>query len=129
VGTLLRSALALNWEGAFIFDTTADPFNSKALRAARGATFRLPLSYGGQEECDRLIKNNRLTVCVADTEGEKLMETVAAPPLLLILSNEAHGPRLSLKQNFTRVTIPMHQEMESINVASAGAILMHALKS
>ena len=32
-GTLLRSALALGWEGAFILKTGCDPFNDKALRS------------------------------------------------------------------------------------------------
>lgn len=42
VGTILRTALALGWEGAFLTPTTADPFNDKALRAARGAPLFYP---------------------------------------------------------------------------------------
>ena len=45
VGALLRTALALGWQGIFILDESCDPFNDKALRSARGATFRLPLAW------------------------------------------------------------------------------------
>src|SRR3990170_2143858 len=36
LGSLLRTALALGWEGAFILEETCDPYNEKAIRAARG---------------------------------------------------------------------------------------------
>ena len=45
-GTLLRTALALGWGGALLLPGCCDPFNDKALRASRGAAFRLPLAPG-----------------------------------------------------------------------------------
>ena len=58
VGTIIRSALALGWDGAFILNDSCDPFNEKALRAARGATFKLPLGWGSWDDLNRLIKTN-----------------------------------------------------------------------
>ena len=69
LGTLLRTALALNWEGVFITSHSADPFNDKALRAAKGATFHLPLRMGTWEELSRLIQENQLHVYLADIKG------------------------------------------------------------
>lgn len=45
-GTLLRTALALGWDGALLLPGCCDAFNDKALRASRGAAFRLPLAAG-----------------------------------------------------------------------------------
>ena len=46
LGALIRTALALGWDGVFLLNECCDPFNEKALRAAKGATFRMPLAWG-----------------------------------------------------------------------------------
>jgi RNA methyltransferase, TrmH family len=65
VGTILRTALALGWDGAFITPGTADPFNDKALRAARGAPLFLPLRFGTIEEL-------KMPLYIADVHGKNL---------------------------------------------------------
>lgn len=40
LGTLLRNAEALGWDALFLMDC-CDPYNDKAIRAARGATFQV----------------------------------------------------------------------------------------
>ena len=47
MGTLLRSAAAFGWDGVHLLAGCCDPFNDKALRASRGAAFKVPLSRGG----------------------------------------------------------------------------------
>jgi tRNA G18 (ribose-2'-O)-methylase SpoU len=42
-GSLIRSAAALGWHGVFAGSQCVNNFNDKAIRAARGATFRLPI--------------------------------------------------------------------------------------
>lgn len=129
VGTLLRSALALGWEGAFILDESCDPFNEKAIRAARGATFRLPLSWGSWEDLQRLIQQNHLTPLIAEISGEKIEDVKIPDSILLILGNEARGVSEKSKQIGRSVTIEMVGEMESLNVAIAGSIIMYTLRS
>ncbi|KAG8040103.1 hypothetical protein GUJ93_ZPchr0656g26851 [Zizania palustris] len=43
LGTLIRSACAFKWDGVFLLPACCDPFNEKALRAARGASLQLPV--------------------------------------------------------------------------------------
>lgn len=117
VGTLLRTARALGWEGVVITPGTADLFNDKALRAAKGATFHLP--YMESEELDSFSQP-----LLADLTGTPLDQYPPAP-CSLILSSEAHGPR---SLSCPRISIPMHPGMESLNVAAAGAILLYALR-
>lgn len=128
MGTLLRSALALGWEGAFILEGSCDPFNDKALRASRGATFRLPLAWGSWDDLKRLIEVNRLTPFVADLGGRDLADVAAADNILLILGNEARGASETARQVGQALTIAMPGDMESLNVGVAGSIMMYALR-
>lgn len=128
LGTLLRTALAFGWEGAFILGETCDPYNDKALRASRGATFRLPIRHGTWEELQKLAKDNKMKAVVADTNGEDLDTYKAKGSCLLVMCNEAHGPSPEIAQFCEKIHIPMPGEMESLNVAVAGGILMYSLK-
>ncbi len=128
LGTLLRTALAFGWDGAFITPHSTDPFNEKALRAAKGATFRLPLFSGGWEHLDALIEKEQLAVYIADAHGAPFQAKEMRPPLLLVLGNESKGVTPALKKRHRSISIPMSGKMESLNVAIAGGILMHALK-
>lgn len=128
LGALLRSALAMGWEGAFILNESCDPFNEKAIRAAKGATFRLPLAWGSWDDLEKLIKKNKLTCLVADMEGEKIDDIETSNNIALILGNEARGVSVEAKQSGKQVTIEMIGDMESLNVAVAGSIIMYVLR-
>lgn len=127
MGTLIRTALALGWEGVFILNNSCDPYNDKAIRAAKGATFRIPLYLGSWDELKKLITTNNLIPLAADIEGESIKTYSPPSKMVLVLGNEANGLSSEAKQICTRVTIPMSDKMESLNVSVAGAILIYAL--
>jgi len=121
LGTLLRTALALNWEGVIVTPGTVDLFNDKVLRAAKGAHFHLPYARMTVEE----ISAMKLNLYTADLEGAVLDEVRFEGARALILSNEAHGPRNWVSK---KLTIPMSEQVESLNVATSGAILLYAMR-
>jgi len=127
VGALLRTALALGWQGAFLIDGCCDPFNDKALRAARGATFRLPLRTGSWQQLRLLMEKERYSALAADIDGLPLPSYTAAERRVLVMGNEAIGLSCEARQLCQRITIPLNGNMESLNVAAAGAILMYTL--
>lgn len=127
VGNLIRTALALGWDGVFILNEGCDPFNEKAVRAARGATFRLPLSWGNLKDLSALIKMNQLHPLVANLTGTSVGNVKFKEKILLVMGNEAHGPSEEIKAICEKVTIPMPGEMESLNVTTAAGILMYIL--
>lgn len=130
LGTLLRTALALGWQGAFLTTGTTDPFNEKAIRAAKGATFKLPLHSGPWEDLATILRAKKFTLLAADSKGKDLAAVKSpSPPIALVLGNEAHGiALLELKKQAQMIAIPMTGQMESLNVATAGAILMYELR-
>lgn len=60
----MRTALALGWQGAFLLPGCCDAYNDKALRAARGAAFKLPHARGTWADLQRVVDAHRL-VCLA----------------------------------------------------------------
>jgi len=129
VGTILRTAVALGWDGAFLTPHTADPFNDKALRAARGAPLFLPLRQGSWEELKELVHSNQMTIYIADIEGKGLQEASFKKPLGLVLGHETQGPSTQAQELGEAITIPMESSMESLNVASAAAIIMYQMRA
>ena len=91
LGTLLRTALALGWEAVYFLPGSCDPFNEKALRAARGAHFRLALATGSAEELQQWVRKKKAQSLVADLGGQSPATVPEASDRLLVLGNEAHG--------------------------------------
>lgn len=127
LGTLIRSACALAWDGVFLTPGSADLFNDKAIRAAKGATFTLPFKVGSYEELHALLKRRDMQLFAADARGNPVAGGFSAP-LALALGNESRGLSPQLKEMAKMLAVPMSNEMDSLNVASAGAILMYAMK-
>lgn len=126
LGTLFRTALALGWEGIWLTPGTVDPFNEKAIRAARGATFWIPFAWKSFEEICDWQKKRKATFYTAHLKGKPIDTLSPKPPLALILSNESHGARNWPSE---KITIPMNDHVESLNVAASGAIILFALRS
>ena len=124
LGTLLRTAYALGWEGVVATPGSVDFFNDKALRAAKGATFYLPYAWAPSEE----IMTWKTSFFIADIEGEPLSEVVFHPPFALVLSSETKGPGRWTEILGKKIHIPMQGGAESLNVAAAGAILLYAMR-
>lgn len=128
LGAILRTALAFGWEGVFLIGQGCDPFNEKALRAARGATFRMPVRRGSWQEFDALASSIGATPMAADLDGEPLHGVQSLSACMLVLGNEARGLSPDALCRCKKITLPMSGAMESLNVAVAGGILMYLLR-
>ncbi len=129
LGTLLRTALALGWDGAFILDNCCDPYNDKALRAAKGATFKLPLRQGNWELLDNIRENCRLEAFAADMGGQDAASVKLKHGVLLVLGSEGQGLSGETLKRCKTVSVPMPGGAESLNVSIAGGILMYLIKN
>jgi RNA methyltransferase, TrmH family len=124
VGTIFRTALALGWDGVFVIEGTADPYNDKALRASRGAPLRLPWCEGSWDDLSTFPHHP----FVADIQGAPLAQMKFSKPLMLVLGHETRGPSKSARQRGSLITIPMKGAMESLNVASAASIMLYHIQ-
>jgi RNA methyltransferase, TrmH family len=124
LGTLLRTAYALSWDGVAATPGTVDFFNDKAIRAALGATFRLPYAI----ESPETIASWKFSFYIGDIEGTPLAKASFQSPRALILGNEGQGISPWAQAIGKKIHIPMRKEAESLNVAAAGAILLYAMR-
>lgn len=125
MGTLLRTADALGWEGVFFLPGCVDPFHERVVRASKGALFHLPFQRGEVSELEAVAKGALLT---ADLRGEPLASFGSQKRCFLVLGNEGEGVQPSLKRAARAVTIPLKSQVESLNVAVAGGILLYFLR-
>jgi TrmH family RNA methyltransferase len=121
LGTLIRTALALGFHGGILLNNSVDPFNDKAIASSKGAVFRFPLATMTVEALEKLPH----TWYVASLEGTPHRDWKW--PGLLILGNESKGSSLQTHPKAIPISIPMDGDMESLNVAIAGGILIHQM--
>ncbi|MCX7621728.1 MAG: RNA methyltransferase [Acidimicrobiales bacterium] len=145
-GTLIRAAAAAGTVGVVACGGT-DVFGPKAVRASAGAVFRVPVAEvpaprdatrtngaaTGDEPSDPVgalasvmaaCRDRGVAVVVADQQGEPFTTATLTEPLALVVGNESHGvPAVTIAQADRVVSIPMENEVESLNVAMAGTVL------
>lgn len=123
LGTLLRSAAAAGVQGALLPPETADAFAPKVLRSGIGAHFQLPIHSMTWDEIREHIKE--LQIYLADMNGGSCWEADLRQPLALIIGGEAEGAsEEARKLAGHRISIPMPGNVESLNAAVAGSVLM-----
>jgi TrmH family RNA methyltransferase len=126
VGTLLRTAFALGAGGAILLKGTADSANPKVLRAAAGATFRLPSAPADDADLAAWLERERVTLWIAAAEGTSIRRLDPPERLAVAVGNEGAGVRDALRALAReRVAIPLARGAESLNVAVAAGIILH----
>ncbi|KAL8109210.1 hypothetical protein AgCh_025342 [Apium graveolens] len=139
LGTLLRSAMAFGWGGVFLLPGCCDPFNDKALRASRGASFQLPVVSGDWIHLEALKNELQMKILAghpADDDNHKSVtllsrmfaDSLADKKICLVLGSEGNGLSKKSRQEAELVAIPMTGEFESLNVSVAGGILLYMLQ-
>jgi len=128
VGTLFRTAEAAGVSGVLLTRGCADPLSPKALRASAGSAFRLSHvpDLSPDEMLGKVPGGVRLLAAVAGPGALSLFdEAPLSLPLALALGSEGSGldPKIE-KASSHRVRIPCARNVESLNVAAAGAIVM-----
>jgi RNA methyltransferase, TrmH family len=126
-GTLARTAEALGAAGVVALPGTVDPWNPKSVRAAMGATFRLPVVQAEWDALAPWLRAASFRILAAAAGGDPFP---AAPPrrTALVLGNEGAGVGDETRRHADAVVgIPIRGRAESLNVAAAGAILLHEL--
>jgi TrmH family RNA methyltransferase len=128
VGTLVRTCAALGGDWIALAPGSADPFQPKALRAAMGATFALPILQRVTAE-DLATREGLRVVAAVATGGAPPWEVDLASPCIVALGAERDGREgvldvLAAAAPVERLTIPQAPGTDSLNVAAAGAAVM-----
>lgn len=127
LGTILRSADAVNVDGVIVCDRCTDIYNPNVVRASVGTLFTRPVVEANGEETLRFLKSQKIKVVAATPHGEKeFTETDLTGPVAIVVGTEQVG--LSEKWfSFAdiQVRIPMLGSADSLNVATATTLLLY----
>ncbi len=132
LGTIIRTADWFNAQAVILDKNSVEWQNPKVVRASMGSIFHLPIIVA--EDLQSLflrLKSLSFSIIGTSLNGQSLTKITTIPARkLLILGNESHGlsPELQKMVDFL-ITIPGAGKAESLNVAVAGGILMHFLKT
>ncbi len=131
-GTLLRTARAAGAGGAVLVGG-ADPFNPRAVRAASGAAFRLPLIRLEPRQAPMLLQALAQAgfdlACAEAHGGQDLYQASFPKRMALVLGGEVRGVSEACRRAaVARWTIPLEGDCESLNVAAAAAVILFELR-
>lgn len=128
LGTVLRTAEALDLSGVLFLGDCCDIYSPKALRAGMGAIFRLPfyLEKDTSFAVDELKRMGLATLAAVPAEQAKnVLKVDFTKPTVLFIGNEGNGlSQATIAACDACVTIPMLGRAESLNAAASAAILM-----
>lgn len=132
LGTILRTAAALEIDGIFLTPGTTDPFAPKVLRAAMGAQLHLPICWKAageiKEFCSKTGHQLLLTISLMNC-SRSCWEADLTQPICLVIGSEANGVSSELQLlSDACLRIPIGNKTESFNAAIAAGILMYEVK-
>lgn len=133
LGALFRSGRALGVDAVLLGPGCADPLYRRSVRVSMGHVLHLPHARVATiEEAADLLHDDGFTV-LALTPGPDAIDLaeVALPAgarVAVLLGAEGPGlTRAALSAADAAVRIPIEREVDSLNVAAAGAIAFHVL--
>ena len=125
LGTILRTAVAFNYDAVVLSKGSVDLYNEKVIAASKGAIFLIDAFVGEIEN----YKDKQIIVSTLDENSIPLNECQKPNDFVLVLGNESHGVSESIIKIANQlVKIEMNDVIDSLNVAIAGAILMNYFK-
>ena len=130
VGTIIRTAAALNADALWLTPESADVYNPKVVRATSGAILNFPI-FALQNVSELVRQGCALFTAEAGGRGTCTMDTIRTVPrkLIIALGNESRGfSSATTRQAACRFTIPLSRQVESLNVAATAAITLYYLR-
>lgn len=135
VGAIFRSVAALGADGVLLTPACADPLYRRAVRVSMGAVLQVPWArLPDWREAGPMIREAgfELAAFALRDDAEDLVDFVRVPPerVALMFGTEGDGLSRRALASATRcVTIPMEHGVDSLNVATAAAVALWAVRS
>lgn len=128
LGTIMRTALAFDFDNIVLDGTCVDIYNAKTISAAKNSIFKLNIL---EDKDGSWIRNTKLPIYVTSSHGESDLENFKADDkFCLVLGNESHGVSEEIfKLASRKLKIDISENIESLNVSVAAAILFYKLRN
>ena len=129
LGTIIRSAVAFNFDTIILSNDTVDLYNSKVLRSTQGMLFNINILRQDLTNVINELKNNNYTIYGTKVDnGYDVKKVNNTNKFALIIGNEGTGISDNiLKQCDKYLYIKMNNNCESLNAGVAASILMYEM--
>ena len=127
LGTIIRTVDAADAAGIILVGDCCDPYSPECVRASTGSIFAVPLTRMPQDSFVGFLNSwpgeTVGTVMSAKANYKRSYEQ----PTLIVMGSESRGLSKTVSATCnTLVSIPMREGVESLNVATATAIMLYA---
>lgn len=126
MGTIIRSAWALNAGGILVSEGCVDVFSPKVIRATMGGIFNVPIAGNIENEQLSLCKDQGYQLICTDIQAaQSFYEVDYTDRKILVIGNEAAGVSEEIKSMCEEfIKIPINPTADSLNAAVACAIIL-----
>jgi TrmH family RNA methyltransferase len=126
VGAIVRLAAAFDLGGVIALSGSADPFSPRAIRGSAGTVLHTPVATASGEELVAGAARLARPLLVAMPAGPSI-ESGLPRNAVVVLGSEGRGASRTIVDAATPFSIPISERVESLNVASAAAIVVWEL--
>lgn len=129
LGTIIRTADALAIRHVVLVGEACDPFSPETVRASMGSLFGVTLTRLATPKFHAALDEWRGEIVATAADATTDFRRLYQRPTLLLMGSEGNGlsAGLAAKANVS-VRIPMPGLTESLNVATASALLLYEIK-
>lgn len=126
LGSILRTCWAFGVAGVLMTRGSVDLFSPKVVRSTMGAILNVPVFTDiNSRQMDSLYEQGYKLLCTDVNQGEKYYSVSYGGATIITIGSESQGVSEELKTGCDRfINIPMKPGVDSLNVASACAIIV-----
>lgn len=132
LGTIIRTAKAANVSGIILTGECIDIYNPKVVRSSAANLWKIPvISFKETEKLRKKVEKfgnfQFLATKVANSKKQALYNEIDyKQPTVIFFGSEAEGISDTLANQADKlIKIPMHEEVESLNLSIAAGIIMY----
>lgn len=129
LGTIIRSAAAFGIEGIMLYGSCTDEYSPKTIRAAAGNMFKMPIIKIDYKKLAEFKNTHKFVATVVNNKNNRAVLT-DSEYIIVMIGSEAKGlckELLNIKD--ADVTLPMKNNVESLNISVAASIIFYIMQN
>jgi RNA methyltransferase, TrmH family len=129
LGTIMRTAEAASVTRLCLIAESCDPFSPETLRASAGSLFAMDILRCSHDGALAMMARWPGDIIATERAAAEGFRQRYHRPVLLLMGSESEGLNAALRDRATkRVRIPMAPGVESLNIATATALMLYELQ-
>ncbi|NCN07409.1 RNA methyltransferase [Candidatus Falkowbacteria bacterium] len=128
LGTIFRSAVAFGFKDIILDETCVDVYNFKTIAAAKDTIFKININYDKNFTLLNKMKGQLPIVSTIMNKADNINDLNKLKNFCLVLGDESRGVDKNIEKIADKfIKINISPDIESLNVASAAAIILHSV--